>query len=66
MDRLICYQRKPVVGWLQRNVLDGKGEKKKKRVEEDNVRVYSQTDAFLRCQSVNPVNEGLESLLPSN
>lgn len=38
-------------------------EKKKK---EDNVRVYSQTDAFLRCQSVNPVNEGLESLLPSN
>lgn len=55
-----------MVGWLQRNVLDGKGEKKKKRVEEDNVRVYSQTDAFLRCQSVNPVNEGLESLLPSN
>lgn len=40
----------------------GKGKKKKKRVEEDNVRVYSQTDAFLRCQSVNPVNEGLESL----
>lgn len=42
------YQGKAVVGWFQREELNGKGKGKKKkkeeeerRAEEDNVRIYS-------------------------
>jgi len=39
LDRLTGYQRKAAVRWLQREVLNGKGQKR--RAKDDNVRVYS-------------------------